>query len=82
MRNCAKYCAAQLFLLFLYVETKAQESIVSYHMFRKRLYAASNLIGFFSGATFIVATVYIPIFIQGVTGGSATNSSLSTKSTS
>ncbi|WP_186003918.1 MDR family MFS transporter [Parageobacillus genomosp. 1] len=67
---------AVLFLLFLYVETKAQEPIVSYHMFRKRLYAASNLIGFFSGATFIVATVYIPIFIQGVTGGTATNSGL------
>ncbi|OAT73273.1 MDR family MFS transporter [Parageobacillus thermoglucosidasius] len=65
-----------LFLLFLYVETKAKEPIVSYHMFRKRLYAASNLIGFFAGATFIVATVYIPIFIQGVTGGTATNSGL------
>ncbi|MFC4182583.1 MDR family MFS transporter [Saccharococcus thermophilus] len=67
---------AVLFLLFLYVETKTQEPIVSYHMFRKRLYAASNLIGFFSGATFIVATVYIPLFIQGVTGGTATNSGL------
>ncbi|QPA32147.1 MDR family MFS transporter [Thermaerobacillus caldiproteolyticus] len=67
---------AVLFLLFLYVEAKAQEPIVSYHMFRKRLFAASNLVGFFSGATFIVATVYIPLFIQGVTGGSATNSGL------
>jgi EmrB/QacA subfamily drug resistance transporter len=67
---------AVLFLLFLYVETKAKEPIVSYHMFRKRLFAASNLIGFFSGATYIVATVYIPIFIQGVIGGSATNSGL------
>lgn len=45
-------------------------------MFRKRLFAASNLVGFFSGATYIVATVYIPIFIQGVIGGSATNSGL------
>jgi EmrB/QacA subfamily drug resistance transporter len=67
---------AVLFLLFLYVETKAKEPIVSYHMFRKRLFAASNLVGFFSGATYIVATVYIPIFIQGVIGGSATNSGL------
>ncbi|MEK4883356.1 MULTISPECIES: MDR family MFS transporter [Bacillus] len=67
---------AVLFLLFLYVETKAKEPIISYHMFRKRLFAASNLVGFFSGATYIVATVYIPIFIQGVIGGSATNSGL------
>ncbi|EIJ79954.1 drug resistance transporter, EmrB/QacA subfamily protein [Bacillus methanolicus PB1] len=65
-----------LFLLFLFVETKAKEPIVSYQMFRKRLFAASNLVGFFSGATFIVATIYIPIFIQGVLGGSATNSGL------
>ncbi|MEK4222295.1 MDR family MFS transporter [Bacillus sp. FSL W8-0116] len=67
---------AVLFLLFLYVETKAKEPIISYHMFRKRLFVASNLVGFFSGATYIVATVYIPIFIQGVIGGSATNSGL------
>jgi EmrB/QacA subfamily drug resistance transporter len=65
-----------LFLLFLYVETKAKDPIVSYHMFRRRLFATANLVGLFSGATFIVATVYIPIFIQGVTGGSATNSGL------
>ncbi|ASS99190.1 MULTISPECIES: MDR family MFS transporter [Geobacillus] len=67
---------ALLFLAFLYVETKAQEPIVSYRMFRERLFASTTLVAFFSGATFVVATVYIPIFIQGVTGGSATNSGL------
>ncbi|MBB6284500.1 MDR family MFS transporter [Geobacillus subterraneus] len=67
---------ALLFLVFLYVETKAEEPIVSYHMFRERLFASTTLVAFFSGATFVVATVYIPIFIQGVTGGSATNSGL------
>jgi MFS family permease len=30
----------------------------------------------FSGVTFIVASVYIPIFVQGVMGGSATNSGM------
>ncbi|AHD04428.1 multidrug resistance protein [Paenibacillus larvae subsp. larvae DSM 25430] len=45
-------------------------------MFRKRLFAASNIVGFLTGAAFIVATIYIPIFIQGVMGGSATNSGL------
>jgi EmrB/QacA subfamily drug resistance transporter len=67
---------AVLFLAFLYVETKAEEPIVSYQMFKKRLFATSNLIGLCSGAAFIVAAVYIPIFIQGVLGGSATNSGL------
>ncbi len=65
-----------LFAAFLFAETKAAEPIISFDMFKKRLYAASNLIGVLSGAAFIVATVYIPIFIQGVQGGSATNSGL------
>lgn len=36
----------------------------------------SIICALFSGAAFIVASVYIPIFIQGVLGGSATNSGL------
>ncbi|PYI55164.1 MDR family MFS transporter [Paenibacillus flagellatus] len=67
---------AVLFVSFLLVERKASEPIISFRMFRVRLYSSSTLIGLFSGASFIVATVYIPIFIQGVQGGSATNSGL------
>jgi EmrB/QacA subfamily drug resistance transporter len=65
-----------LLIVFLYTEARAEEPILSYAMFRQRLYAASNLVGVFSGATFIVAAVYIPIFVQGVQGGTATNSGL------
>lgn len=67
---------AILFAVFLYVETKAAEPILSFSMFRKRLFAASNAVALFYGATFIVATIYIPIFVQGVFGGSATHSGL------
>ncbi|TMV51539.1 MFS transporter [Paenibacillus mesophilus] len=67
---------AVLFVSFLLIEKKASEPIISYEMFKIRLYASSCLIGVFSGASFIVATVYIPIFIQGVQGGTATNSGL------
>ncbi|GAA3405672.1 MDR family MFS transporter [Paenibacillus hodogayensis] len=67
---------AVLFLAFLFIEGRAAEPIISYDMFKIRLYASSSLIGIFSGAAFIVATVYIPIYIQGVQGGSATNSGL------
>jgi EmrB/QacA subfamily drug resistance transporter len=67
---------AILVAAFLFAESKAAEPIISFEMFKKRLYAASNLIGILSGAAFIVATVYIPIFIQGVQGGTATNSGL------
>lgn len=65
-----------LFIVFLFAETRAAEPIISFQMFRKRLFASSNIVALFYGATFIVATVYIPIFVSGVYGGSATNSGL------
>ncbi|MCZ2991055.1 MFS transporter, partial [Acinetobacter baumannii] len=37
---------------------------------------ASQGVAFFYGAAFIICTVYIPIFIQGVLGGSASNAGL------
>ncbi|WP_026573994.1 MDR family MFS transporter [Bacillus sp. UNC438CL73TsuS30] len=65
-----------LFLIFLFVETRAKDPIISFTMFRHRLFAGSTLVGLFYGASFMAATVYIPIFVQGVYGGSATNSGL------
>ncbi|RAR42927.1 MDR family MFS transporter [Paenibacillus sp. MDMC362] len=65
-----------LFIVFLLAETRAAEPIISFQMFRKRLFASSNIVALFYGATFIVATIYIPIFVSGVYGGSATNSGL------
>lgn len=67
---------AVLFVIFLLAETKAKEPIISFGMFRNRLYATSCLLALFYGSVFIVATVYIPIYVQGVYGGSATNSGL------
>jgi EmrB/QacA subfamily drug resistance transporter len=66
--------AAVLMALFLYAETKAAEPIISYAMFRQRLFAASTLTSLFYGAGFITFSMFIPIYVQGVTGGSATNS--------
>ncbi len=65
-----------LTIIFLVTETKVAEPIISYAMFRKKIYSSSNLMAMFSGAAFITASIYIPIFIQGVLGGSATNSGL------
>ncbi|SDD17898.1 drug resistance transporter, EmrB/QacA subfamily [Paenibacillus sp. UNCCL117] len=62
--------------LFVLAEKRAVEPIVAFRMFRSRLYATSNMVAVFSGAAYITASVYIPIFIQGVLGGSATNSGL------
>ncbi|GIP22543.1 MDR family MFS transporter [Paenibacillus sp. J22TS3] len=67
---------AVLFVVFIMIERVASEPIISFKMLSNRLFATSNLVAFFYGSVFIVATVYIPIFVQGVFGGSATNSGL------
>ncbi|CAM2867914.1 MDR family MFS transporter [Paenibacillus sediminis] len=67
---------ALLFIVFLFAETKAAEPILSFKMFKDRLFASSNAVALLYGAGFIVATVYIPIFVQGVFGDSASNSGL------
>lgn len=65
-----------LFIVFLFAESKASEPIISFEMFKNRLFATSNLVALCYGSVFIVATVFIPIYVQGVYGGSATNSGL------
>ncbi|RAP78653.1 MFS transporter [Paenibacillus montanisoli] len=67
---------AVLLIAFVLIERKVAEPIISFGMFRKRLYWSSNAMAMFSGAAFITASVYIPIFIQGVLGGKATNAGL------
>lgn len=67
---------AVLFIAFLFIETRAEEPIISFGMFRNRLYATSSVLALLYGSVFIVATVFIPIYVQGVFGGSATNSGL------
>ncbi|MRN55344.1 MDR family MFS transporter [Paenibacillus monticola] len=67
---------AVLLLAFIFIERTASEPIISFAMFRKRLFATSSVASLFYGSAFIVATIYIPIFVQGVFGGSATNSGL------
>jgi EmrB/QacA subfamily drug resistance transporter len=67
---------AVLFVLFLFVETRASDPIISFWMFKRRLFATSQVIAFLYGSTFVVFTIYIPIFVQAVYGGSATNAGL------
>jgi len=65
-----------LLIIFFFVERNATEPIISFHLFKKPLFAASQGVAFFYGAAFIICTVYIPIFVQGVLGGSASNAGL------
>ena len=67
---------AVMFLAFLIIETKVKEPIITFALFKNRLFASSQVLAFIYGATFIPLTVYIPIFVQAVFGGSATNAGL------
>jgi len=64
------------FIAFFFIELKAEEPILPFWLFKRRLFAASQILAFLYGGTFIVLTVYIPIFVQAVYGGSATNAGL------
>lgn len=63
-------------IIFFFVERKATEPIISFHLFKNLYSLTSQGVAFFYGLTFIICTVYIPIFIQGVLGGSASNAGL------
>lgn len=63
-------------IAFLFIETRVQEPIISFNLFKRRLFAASQGIGFFYGVSIVIATVYIPLFVQWVYGGSASDSGL------
>ncbi|WP_141603694.1 MDR family MFS transporter [Terrilactibacillus laevilacticus] len=64
---------AVFFVVFFFAELKAKEPIIPFWLFKRRLFAASQILAFLYGCSFIILTVYIPIFVQAVYGGSATN---------
>ena len=64
------------FIVFIWAETKAKEPIISFWMFKNRLFASSQALAFLYGATFIGLTIFIPLFVQAVYGGSATNAGI------
>jgi len=64
------------FIVFLLVEKRVKDPILPFNLFKERLYTSSVLTGMFYGGVFMVSTIYIPLYIQGVTGGTATNSGL------
>lgn len=64
------------FVAFFIIEIKAQEPILPLWLFKKRLFATSQILAFLYGGTFIILTIFIPIFVQAVYGGTAKNAGL------
>jgi len=64
--------AAALLAAFVLVERRASEPILPGWVFTRRLLVGSNLASFGVGALLIALTSYVPLFVQGVLGTSAT----------
>ena len=65
---------AVLLLAFLAVELRAPEPILPLALFRNSIFSVANAAALVVGAVLFGALIYIPLFVQGVIGGSATNS--------
>jgi EmrB/QacA subfamily drug resistance transporter len=70
--------AAVGLVLFVYAELRAQEPLFPMHLFRNHVFTVSALVTLISGFAMMGSLFYIPLFVQGVIGTSATNSGLVT----
>lgn len=63
-------------VVFILIERKAKSPVLPLNLFKNSIFTISNLIGFILGAGMFGAIMYMPFFIQGVIGTSATASGL------
>ncbi len=66
--------AVMLFGAFFYVERIAREPILPLDLFRNQVFAAGSVLSLLVGMALFAVVIYLPLFIQGVLGQSATNS--------
>jgi EmrB/QacA subfamily drug resistance transporter len=65
-----------LAVLFVIVESRAQEPIIPMKLFRNSIFSVSNAYGFAIGLALFGATVFLPLYFQAVRGMSPTKSGL------
>ena len=65
---------AVLAAAFVVVELKTREPILSLQLFRNSIFTVANSAALIIGAGRLIVTIYIPVFVQGVIGTSATHS--------
>ena len=63
---------------FTYFELRTDEPLLPMQLFRNRIFLVSAIVTFLMGIAMFGALSYIPLFVQGVIGSSATNSGLVT----
>lgn len=70
--------AAVATAMFAYAELGSEEPLLPMRLFRNRIFAVSAAVTFLTGIGMFGGLSYIPLFVQGVIGSSATNSGLVT----
>src|SRR3990172_5020446 len=65
-------------LMFAYAELRTDEPLLPMGLFRDRIFTVSALVTLVTGFAMFGSLFYIPLFVQGVIGRSATNSGLVT----
>ncbi|WP_042379320.1 MDR family MFS transporter [Geobacillus kaustophilus] len=66
--------AVVFFALFVWAEKRAEEPIIPLRLFRNRTFTLLNGIGFFMSVGMFGAIMFVPFFMQGIVGVSATQS--------
>lgn len=64
--------------MFTYAELRAEEPLLPMNLFKDRVFTVSALVTLVTGFAMMGSLFYIPLFVQGVIGASATNSGLVT----
>jgi len=68
--------AAVMLVIFVLVEMRAPEPIISPKLFKNSIFTISTIATFLTSAGMFGAILYLPLFVQGVLGNSATDSGL------
>jgi len=66
--------SAAMAILFVVIESRAEEAIIPLWIFKNRIVAVSTIVTFLTGFGTFGAIIFIPLFFQGVLGTSATAS--------
>ncbi|MFC0186784.1 MDR family MFS transporter [Fictibacillus aquaticus] len=63
---------AVLIALFLFIEKRAVEPILNLNLFKNRVFATTNVLGFLLGLGMFGAIMFVPMYMQGIQGVSPT----------
>lgn len=69
-------CTLFSFISFIFAEKRAANPVLPLDLFKNKIFSLSNIIGFLLGMGMFGTIMYMPFFVQGVIGTSATESGL------